>query len=193
MTNSESLNDKINAITLEHNFKKECATKLEGIKSLCYITDGKGVINIYAANENDFKKVLALYPPTNTRTTIGTATDKFYAILDTPFRVNLENPCQPAFSYIHAVTFGYMHNDTSVKIKLPISFIIDFVTRGERAISDSEHHYFIGVSYRKLAEIRVLSYSFKFDISNNQISWYGGDKTCLSIDLINKILEHLNK
>ncbi len=186
------LQAKINALTIEHNFKNEIAETLPNINTLAFLgghDNGQKRLVAKCKTIDEFNQVLDKYKPTNENTVIGMASDKFYAQLQTPFRINIDNPSRPNQYDIFKVTFSYTSNDIDVQIELPIETIIDFTTISQRNITDSEYHYFIGYSHSELRNMRVRCYNFK----GEQINFYGGSKTLLSVDSINEIITHLTK
>lgn len=78
----------------------------------------------------------------------------------------------------------YLINDFMVWVKINInnvlpSYLIDkYTSPYHRNITDSEHHYFTGRSYKELNKIRIQARNWR----GYQLSWYGGGKTLLSHD-----------
>lgn len=189
---TQELSAQIAALTNEFNFKGMVEDMLPNIETLAFLTghdkESKRLV-AKCKNVSEFKTVLSLFPATNTNTVIGTATDKYYCDLNTPYKVNIDNPCSPSQYHSFSVKIGYISNDIDVQCELPIETIAPFTTTGERGITDSEHHYFIGRSYRELNNMRVRQYNFLAD----QINWYGGDKTLKNASIANDIVNHLTK
>lgn len=189
-TKKTELESKIKALTVEFNFKNEIAESLPNIEILAFLSgieDNQKRLVAKCKTIDQFNEVFEKYAPTNENTVIGTATDKFYSNLQTPFRLNIDNPCKPNQWNYFKLSISYTSNDIDVEITLPIETISDFTTIGQRTITDSEYHYFTGISQIKLHQMRVRCFSFKGD----QINFYSGSKTLNNVDSINQIIKHL--
>lgn len=139
-------------------------------------------------NVESIKNILQTLQPSNINTRIGFAGKEDY-IINSPYGLNLKNPCSPnSWNYFH-VKIQYTCNEHEISIQIPVELLKGFLTNSMRKIDDSEHHYFTGVSMKDLRNMTVFSYSFNKD----QISWYGGDKTLKDVDEINSIVEFLIK
>jgi len=192
MKQTKELDKKIAALRMEHEFKGMVADVIPGIDTLAYLTgheNDKKRILAKCKTPDEFKAVLAAFPATNSNTIIGTASDKYYADLATPYRLDIDNPARPNQWHNFAITIAYTSGEIDIKIELPIQFVADYVTTGERGVTDSEYHYFTGSSYQELRKMRVRAYNFKA----NQMGWYGGNKTLLDVSEIGHIISHLNK
>lgn len=188
-----TLSKKIAALKLEDAFKTKVKKALKKIEHLAFMTGHEDDEPRLVARCKDFKEaliVLKAFAPTNKETVIGTATDSYYATLKTPFSVKIDNPPVINSSQKFQIELDYMSGKVSVQIELPIDLFADFVTRGERSITDSEYHYFIGYDYNKLRAIKVMCYKFN---SDKVINWYGGDKTLLDEGTIQKMIDHIMK
>lgn len=187
------LDKKIKALKLEEAFKTKVKKELKKIDHLAFMTGHEDDEPRLVARCKDFKEallVLKLYPPTNKKTVIGTAGDSYFATLKTPFHVKLDNPCSPSIHHSFQLELSYESNKVDVQIELSIDLFMDFVNCGERNITDSEYHYFTGVDYGRLRSMKVMCYNFKAD---KVINWYGGDKSLLDEQEIQKIIDSLMK
>lgn len=165
---------------------------MPNIKTLAFLTGHNKENKRLCAtckDANEFKEVLAAYPATNDKQVIGTASDKYFCTLNSPFLVRIDNPAAPNQYNNFSVKISYQSNDIDMQIEMPINCISDFVRVSDRNITDSEHHYFIGCSYKELHSMKVRQYVFKAD----QISWYGGDKTLKDETSIKEIIDNLLK
>lgn len=191
-TTPTELQSQIEKLTNEFNFKQMISQVLPDIKTLAFLTghnnDKKRLIAT-CKNPTEFKTVLSLFPATNKHTVIGTERDSYYVDLPTPFNIKIDNPASPNQWHSFAVKISYISNDIDIQCELPIACINDYVRTDERAITDSEYHYFTGYSHQKLTQMRVRQYNFK----STQISWYGGDKTLTNADMANNIVSELIK
>lgn len=189
-TKETELESKIKALTVEYSFKQDIAESLPNIETLAFlggIKDNRKRLVAKCKTIGEFNEVFEKYAPTNENTVIGTATDKFHSNLQTPFRLNIDNPCKPNQWNYFKLSISYTSNDIDVEITLPIETILEFTTIGQRTITDTEYHYFTGISQSKLCQMRVRCFSFKGD----QINFYGGSKTLNNVDSINQIIKHL--
>lgn len=182
------LQAKFEKETKEYYHKQAAAEALPGIKVLAYLgLKDTPRISVDAKDTGEFKAVLKAYPATNEQTTIGTATDKHYSVLNTPFRVDIENPasCTQYSPFLYKIS--WVSGDIDLSVSIPIETAPDFCRRIEREIYNSEHHYFTGVSMNKLHNMRVPAYTFNAPC----VSWYGGNKTLNHEGEIENIIEHL--
>lgn len=189
----KTLNEQIKLLKIKDAHDKKAAALMGNIEHLSIVHEwkNKNTFRIVARckDAEEFKQVLRTLPPTNENTTIGTATDKYYKLLNSPFRTDIENPAQAGNYSKHLIKFSYQSGKYDIQIELPISFVSDFVTATERPITDSEYHYFIGYSHNELRNLRVRSYRFN---CMEEMGWYGGNKTLLRETEINKIINFLN-
>jgi hypothetical protein len=186
-----TLQEQIAKLTAKHELNEFAKSVLGDMDFLAFLSfDDQKRIVVKAKDKDEFKKVFELFPPTNEKQIIGTATDKFHTTLNVPFRMGIDNPASPNQWYYHTLKVRYSSNEFDVEITLPIAFIEGFTNTSERNISDSEYHYFIGYSDKQLRELRVRKYNFK---SGKQISWYGGDVTNTNETEIMQIIEHLTQ
>ncbi len=189
-TQKTELELQIEKLTNEHNFKQLIKETIPFIDTLAYLTghdNDKKRLVARCKDTNEFKNVLSSFPATNENTVIGTARDSYFADLKTPFKVNINNPASPNSYNSFSVEISYMSNDIDVQCTLPIDCIKDYTSTGERTITDSEYHYFTGVSMERLRRMNVRNYNF----NSTQISWYGGDKTLKNADVANEIVNSL--
>jgi hypothetical protein len=193
MTKTNELNAKIAKLQKEYELEAKAAEKLGSIKHMTIIHEWKSGdkerIIINPANLDEFKAALLAYPATNEKTVIGTATDKYYKELATPYRMDIDNPAKPCQWQPFEIHIEYWSDKTEIQIEMPIEYVQDFVNISERGITDSEYHYFIGVSHTGLRNMHVTCYNFK----GQQMGWYGGNKTLLDELVTNEIIEHLTK
>lgn len=173
----------------EFNFKQAAAATLPGIDILAYLGyKDKFHISARCKNLAEFRVVLSAYPATNKQTTIGTAGDSSFAVLNTPFRVDIDNPARPSNTFPFCYKISWESGDTEISISIPIELAPDFSRRIDRGIYDSEYHYFIGTPYSKLKSMRVTAYTFNGSV----INWYGGNKTLKSESEIFDFINFIN-
>jgi hypothetical protein len=184
---TKSLQQELALTTAKFELKEFASSKLGSIKHNAYLSghDDEGkTISIDAETIQEAAKVLILCPPTNSTTTIGSAT-KHKAILNTPFRIDIDNPCTPNQYRNFTIGVHYTSTDIEVRLSVPITDLVQFMVAGERHVSDSEYHYFSGYTHQQLSKLKVRCYSF----NGPQINWYGGSKTATSETLISEIIE----
>lgn len=186
------IKEQVKKLIEDDKLKQEALKMFPNYKPFTIIHEWKGekekCIYITLENKDNVKDILNIAPPIN-KTNIVEVNGK-QTELSTPFRINLENPAQPAFSYIHRIEIIYKAKKHTVKITLPIKEIEQFVVRTSRRITDCEYHYFVGMSYEKLIRHTVMAYEFKYNV--NVVNWYGGNKTLLDANVVNEIINHLN-
>lgn len=182
------LQAKFEKETKEFYLKQSAAAALPGMDILAFLgwKDAPRIV-VKVKTAAEFKAVLAAYPATNEKTTIGTATDKFHAVLNSPFRVDIDNPacCSTYSNFLYKIRWE--SGDIEISVEMPIEAAPDFCRRIDRNIFDCEYHYFTGTTISKLQNMRVTAYTFNGDC----INWYGGNKTLTSESEINDIIEFL--
>ncbi len=189
------LEKQIEALKLEHEHKTTTSEKLGDIKHLAYLSEWKDktsyVVNADCKNMEEAKKVLTEYKPTNKNTVIGTASDKYYKDLKTPFKVTIKNPPVQNSAQAYELKISYESDKHDVTITMPIEYIKDMVKTEERHITSSEYHYFIGMSHERLRTHRVRCYKFVNVLNDEVINWYGGDQTLCKVKLIETIINRI--
>jgi hypothetical protein len=143
-------------------------------------------------DKEEFKKAFLLYPPTNKTTKIGFA-GKDDIVVKSPFKLNINNPARPYEGNSFSFHIDYDSDKYDMQIIVPIEMVKDFVERTQRGVTDSEHHYFTGVSMSELHNMRLMAYDFAFKhkLTGKVISWYGGDKTLTDETGIQEIIDFL--
>lgn len=177
----ETLDRKIEALKLEHSHKSAMAELLSDFKHMAYGTTDK-TVNLDLNSLTEFNLIKELLPPTETTTLLG---DINKTVLNTPYRIGITNPASPNQYNEFKCTIHYKSNDISVRLTVPISEVKDYTRTNERGITDSEHHYFVGVDYKKLHAMKVRCYEF----TSSQVNWYGGDKTLTDLEVIKAITQ----
>lgn len=193
----ETLEKKIEDLKKKHEieiisaeFGSEMEALFPDMEVLAYAREWNGVhktLNIEPKTKEDFQEILKLLPPTNKETRIGSA-GKDEKILKSPFRLDLINPCQTGRFSSFEMKVYYDSNGINLRIKVPIELVTDFIKRGSRYITDSEHHYFIGSSHSELRKMTVTQYYWN---NPNYMSWYGGNKTLMDTKEIKEVIKHL--
>lgn len=197
MAELQSLEEKMKELKLkhefdirEHKFKEEIEVKVPTIKKQIYMNNSyqgeTKTANFDTESAEEFKELLLLFPPTNGKTIIGSATDE--KTIESPFRIDINNPPVQNSSQKYELKIGYDSNGIDVRISVPIKVVEDFLKTGERRSTDSESIYFLGMSHSEMGKVRIRTYLFK---EGETIGWYGGNRTLLSIPEINKIIDFL--
>lgn len=173
----DEANSKIKALKFEHEL-------IERFKDYDIKTYGHRVVFKFSTIDEiiDF---IVKHPPTNKQTILGFA-GKQDRIIESPFRLQIQNKANPSEYFKNEVKVEYKLSDIRVELTVP-SENCEFLNRTSRHITDSEYVHFIGRSVRELQNIKVLSYEFKN--SSKVIKWYGGDITLLDVEQINLILK----
>lgn len=98
-----------------------------------------------------------------------------------PYKIDIESTARGVVSMRFT---SYLVNNFMIWVKINIdsvlpSYLIDkYTSPMYRRVTSSEHHYFTGVSYRELSELRIYSKQWR----GYQLDWYGGGKTLLTHD-----------
>lgn len=185
---NNKLQEEIAALTAKYEFEEFVKSKLPNLKTMAFVNRKRILVEV--ENKDQFKEVLAVFPTTNTITKIGSASSDIDPI-QSPYRIDIDNPCSPNSFSKFKVQVSYQSDDTEIQVELPIEVIKDWVTTSKRKITDSEYHYFIGYSHNELRKKEVMCYVFPYP--TKQISWYGGNKTLQSEEIISEIIDSLNK
>lgn len=189
-------------IEKEHVLKNFVSLNFPNIKNTSYINDwnnkSENIINFDCKDLEDFKHILKTLKPTNKKTVIGTASDKYYKSLKTPFRLNVKNPPVVNSAQNYEINISYISGIYNVSIDVPLSLIDkDFFLVTQRSITDSEYHYFIGVSMAEIRNRRLRKYTFAnvntAGTNSKVINWYGGDVTLCDETEIKTIIDSLLK
>ena len=93
-----------------------------------------------------------------------------------PYRVTIENPCKPNQYHNFSASIGYISNDISVTIKLPIEYYKGVLQTRSRKVASFERNYFVGMSDRAFYNHTVREYSFSFSFEYDSVSYSGGNK-----------------
>lgn len=178
---------QIAELTAKHELETFAQNMFPSLKVLSILSNNKKRFVITAENSEHFNEIISKLPPTNPTTTIGYAS-KEPTLLNTPFRIDLDNPCKTSEYSKFKLKIDYISNDIHVDIELPIELIKEWVYATNRNITDCEYHYFTGSSMVELRKIKVRCYAFN---TPSQISWFGGNKTLTEESVINEIISHL--
>lgn len=154
--------------------------------NFCYGSDPFIHIHLKDDQAEWFKKIMDLFPCTNTKTEIAFAGKTNYFI-DTPYMLDIKNPAKVGFSIRYEVGVKWQTDGFGVWVSLPIIWCEQFVSPYSRGITSSEYHYFTGVSQKKLSEMTVRAYNWR----GTQENYYGGSKKLVDTDLVNRVINHL--
>lgn len=192
MNTQTELNDKIELLKRTFEVEQSILLKLGNIKHSVLSIDSKSpFISVKTDNLVDLKIVLDQLPPVDKTHEIGVDRDSFHIILDTPFKLTLENPASPSQYQGFTLDIKYQAEGFMIWIQLPQSLVNEFCERSQRNPTDSEQHYFLGVSQKQYREMRIMSYKWKG--FNNCIGWYGGNQTLTDSDKTKEIMNFLTK
>lgn len=176
----ESLEAKIKKVKDEHKLEVIAKTKLEGLKVLTFISEFKCkktkniVVDLVGMEltkiTESIKLVLQQIRPLKSNASFK-MNDKTINT-HSPFIFKFDNNCK----YTQYCNLEYSSiGNVEVTIKIPLQFYDkDELTYEMRAITECEHHYFIGCSARQLNDIRVHRYWFA---DFEKVKYYGGSVT----------------
>ena len=175
--------------TLELSLIEKCANA--GIEEKCRLIDSKRpflVIGDALTNEIKlFKKVLELFPVTEQKE-VKTASDTC-GMFD--FHMSINNSGRHCrFSAMHELKISWKSGEIDIWLAFDCSkdFFNELIVSGSsRKITDSEHHYYTGMSYKELGEIRLPVKTFK---SGNK-RLYGGTRYLICSDMVKSIADLL--
>lgn len=176
---------KIEHLYFEYNTKN----KFDFVSNDCDISVYDDRIVLEVQDLEDAKNILNKFKPTNETTNIS-ASCKGDEVLNSPYRIDLKNPCTSSRFLSHVIQIEYYNKDLEIQIKIPVKLLGEFVSTSSRLITSSEHHYFTGLSHSELRGYKVHSYKFN---NYNYVSWYGGTQTLKDIEEINNIIEFIKQ
>ena len=185
----KTLQDKINDITKEHNFKIFADKISNGIKHQAILSIYGDFISFDCKTLEEAKYLLETLKPINKNTIIGTATDSFYKVINTPYRIDIINPAVINNYNNFTLKIQYIIDQCKIWIYIPLKLVPHEFKKIERKITSCENHYFPGYSQRRLDNMKIIAYTFN---NNYVINFYGGGKTLVCEieieNIINSIL-----
>ena len=169
--------------SLIEDIKKEAERKIAAIETEFSIRDkfpdsdfkfvaSSNIAYFDIKSRNEIRKILERLPPVNETTTLKVSGKE--QVIDSPYRIDLKNPAVVNLVSQHEMYISYKTEHFGVTIVVPISMCMDYVIEYQRQITDSEYHYFIGVTHQQLRKKKVTAYTFE---NANIITWYGGTHT----------------
>jgi len=185
-----TLQDKINDIKREHNFEIFAEKISKGIKHQAILSIYGDFISFDCKTLDEAKYLLQTLKPMNKNTTIGKASDIFYKVINTPYRIDIKNP--PIINNYSDFTLKiqYTIDQCRVWVSVPLKLVPHEFKKIDRKITSSEYHYFAGYSQRRLDNMKVTAYTFN---NNYVINFYGGGKTLVCEIEIENIMNSILK
>ena len=141
-----------------------------------------------ARSLGEVQELLEKLPPSESTYTLGNI-DK--TKINRPFRISIENPASPNQYNDFRVNIAYrsfvpfLSRSYDVRVSFPVGHLIGFLEVTSRKVTESEHHYFLGVPMMQLLEMRVKAYTFK---DGQVMHFYGGDVVLRSEREIDEIM-----
>lgn len=170
----KTLKQQIFELTAKHTFEQFAESISCGVKHNACISK-RNFISFDCKTIYEVKQLLSTLSPTNKTSVIGTATDKFYKTIDSPYKITIDNPASTNQYNWFSLRIQFELNDIDIWINVPLNLITFYnFVRITRNITDSEYHYFIGMSNKQLREMKVTAYNFN---NNYVVNFYGGSKT----------------
>lgn len=184
-----TLEQQIQELTKKHEFNKFAESISHGVKYVACLSK-RNFISFDCKTINEAQTLLNSLKPTNKTNKIGTATDNFYKTIDSPYRLDIDNPAMPDQYRNFILKISFELNDIDIWINIPLYLIgYEYFNSGLRKVTDCELHYFGGISRDKIGDLRC--YTFK---NNYVVSFYGGSKSLFcGIETENLINIILNK
>ena len=186
----KTLQDKINYITKEHNFKIFAEKISKGIKHQAILSIYGDFISFDCKTLEEAKYLLETLKPINKNTIIGTATDIFYKVINTPYRIDIINPAVINNYSNFTLKIQYIIDQCRIWVNIPLKLVPHEFKKIERKITSSENHFFPGYSQRILDDMKVTAFTFN---NNYVINFYGGGKTSVCEIEIENIINSILK
>jgi hypothetical protein len=143
------------------------------------------VTHFSVVNKKEVAAVLKKLKPTEIETIVGTAGNDNYKIIESPFRIDINNPATSNNVSTYEMQINYKSDEVNVRINIPIKLVKDYLDVSSRHITDSEGVHFIGTSHAEMRRMKILQYVFK---SQRKMTWYGGNQTLLEESVIEDII-----
>lgn len=124
--------------------------------------------------------------PSNTTTDIKAAGKDTYTI-DTPYFIETRSHVRGD----HSAKITFQHDGIEIWAVFPVDILDSWTSHSSRKVTSSEHHYFGGISQRKIDEMRITCFPFiKYTegVKSSQ-AYYGGDYKCVDANLANHIID----
>ena len=186
----KTLQDKINDITREHNFKIFAEKISNGIKHQAILSNYGDFISFDCKTLEEAKYLLETLKPINENSIIGTATDNFYKVINTHYRIDIINPAVVNNYSNFTIKIQYIFDQCRIWVNIPLELVPHEFKKIERKITSCENHYFTGYSQRRLDNMKVPAYTFN---NNFVINFYGGGKTLVCEIEIENIINSILK
>ena len=186
----KTLQDKINDITKKHNFEIFADKISNGIKHQAILSIYGDFISFDCKTLEEAKYLLQTLKPINKNTIIGTATDSFYKVINTPYRIDIINPAVINNYSNFTLKIQYIIDQCRIWVNIPLKLVPHEFKKIERKITSCEYHYFTGYSQRRLDNMKVTAYTFN---NNYVINFFGGGKTLVCEIEIENIINSILK
>ena len=186
----KTLQDKINDITREHNFKIFADKISNGIKHQAILSIYGDFISFDCKTLEEAQYLLETLKPINKKTSIGNETDSFYKVINTPYRIDIINPAVINNYSNFTLKIQYIIDQCRIWLNIPLKLVPHEFKKIERKITSCENHYFPGYSQRRLDNMKVTAYTFN---NNYVINFYGGGKTLVCEIEIENIINSILK
>jgi len=183
--------DKITAAKLKHARELELLEaegQFEGLQGFKHICNHKRPFAVFEVNSlKDAADILATLKPTNETNKLGFA-GKDDIVIDTPYHVTFDSPARQTRFSQPAVKLKWQYGELDIWLEFPSELVKELRVGGRRAVTDSERHYFTGMSYKQLQRIEILTYWLK---SGQSQSYYGGNKVATCPKAVQALLDYI--
>lgn len=184
----ETLEQKIELLKADDSWKKQVKNdfpKIEHLAFMSYLDKKRAIFTCKTLQEAS--EVLNKYLATETEHKIDVSGKTGFKTINSPYRIDITNPAKTSEYSPYKFSISYMSDNIDVEIDLPIDYIDEYTLLTTRGITESEYHWFVGVSYEKLRNMRLHAYQF----TKQEISWYGGNKTLIDSEITNEIINKI--
>jgi len=134
-------------------------------------------------------KVLKNHAPTNKTNKLGFA-GKDDEIINTPYHVSFDSPARVTPYTRPQLKIVYACGEIDIWLTMPSELVKELRGTGNRSVTDSEYHYFTGISMRKIREISIPTY---YLLGGESQSYYGGQKTARNVEAIDKLIAFIKE
>ena len=182
----KTLEQKIEDLKNEHYFDVYAKSISFGIKHVACVSE-RNFISFDCKSIEEAKILLTNLKPTNTVNYVGTAKDTFYKIIDSPYRLDINNPAIPNQYNDFNLKISFEFNDIDIWIKIPLRLIgFNLFNKEKRKVTDSELHYFGGMDRKKIFDLTCYNFNNRY-----VVSFYGGQKTLFCGIETDYIINHI--
>ncbi len=151
------LETKIEKLKKEDALEKQVKSLLPNLKFNAFFSghnNDKPILSFDLKDgdiKGDILQIIAAYPPTKKTNKLSFASGKDIQT-SSPYKLDFKNQS----AYARTARIEYINGVYDIWIEVPENYYHkDVISINQRSLYESEHHYFIGCSYKQLASIQV--------------------------------------